>query len=302
LAAVVGAASIAGSLLVAGVPVPKVRYRLVAALRSHRPNVAAPLAQRWAHGVQLGAGNALTDLGEQVAAARGFAEDTPVTPEIRALLRGVDAGLRDGLGKAATLAAHGPLATADDIASVQAKALAAVKQTRAQIAWFAHTAISAGTQAVAEETGAQLCWVAERDACLVCLALSGEVVDPGEEFPASATFGTHQMPLFPIHEPAPLLGPPRHPNCRCGLRLVRPDDRASRDLPAALKREAERSVARGFSNHASNRERLTAADRLLKRTTSRLPKTVRERAKKDMARGQFSGRHNRNLPVLPPGQ
>jgi hypothetical protein len=301
LAAIVGSASLAASLLAAGVPVPKVRQRLVAALRSHRPNVAAPLAQRWAHGVQLGAGNALADVGEQPAAARGFAEDTPVTPEIRALLHGVNADLRAGLGKAAALAAHGPLDTVQDVNAVQARALAAVNQTKAEIAWFAHSAISAGTRAVAEETGAQITWVAERDACLVCLALSGIVVEPGEEFPADATFGPKPMPLFPIDHPTPLLGPPRHGHCRCSLRLVRPDDRASHDLPAALKREAQRSVLRGFSNYASKPIRLRAADQLLEHPTL-LPKTVEARARHDVNRGAFSNRHNKRLPGLPPGE
>jgi hypothetical protein len=68
-----------------------------------------------------------------------------------------------------------------------------------------------------------------------------------------------------------------------------------------LKREAQRSVARGFSGYDSKPARLRAADRLLRHPTL-LPKTVVERARRDVKRGAFSNRHNTNLPALPPGQ
>jgi hypothetical protein len=60
-------------------------------------------------------------------------------------------------------------------------------------------------------------------------------------------------------------------------------------LPAALRREAERTVARGWSDTDSKVKRLSAADRLL--AHSILPKTVKARARADVTAGTFSTRH-----------
>lgn len=137
-------------------------------------------------------------------------------------------------------------------------------------------------------------WAAERGACLVCLALSGQVADPsvGLGFDEFATFDTHPMPVWPPGRP--LMGPPRHPHCRCRLRIIAA---GSTMLPEALAREARRSVARGFSDHASRPARLRAADRLLV-TGARLPVSVQQRAAADVSRGAFSTRHRPRVPEL----
>jgi hypothetical protein len=115
------------------------------------------------------------------------------------------------------------------------------------------------------------------------------VADPnvGEGFDEFATFG--QPGSAPTVWPPgmPLMGPPRHPNCRCRLRIIAADNTM---VPEALRREAERSVARGWSGHDSRRSRLAAADRLV-RHANRLPRTVNERAAKNVAAGSFSTRH-----------
>lgn len=138
-------------------------------------------------------------------------------------------------------------------------------------------------------------WVAERQACLTCKALSGQVADPstGLWFDEFATFSPHGAPpVWPPDEP--LMGPPRHPHCRCRLRVIAASNTM---LPAALQREAERAVLRGWSDHDSHRARLTAADRLLIRGTN-LPITVQDRAAVDVARGRFSTRHRPRAPFL----
>lgn len=138
------------------------------------------------------------------------------------------------------------------------------------------------------DNGLRVVWVAERDACLTCLALSGHVIDPnvGQGFDEFATFSPHGAPQ--VWPPGmPLMGPPRHPNCRCRLRIIAADNTM---VPDALRREAERSVARGWSGHDSRRSRLAAADRLV-RHANRLPMTVNERARRDVDRGSFSTRH-----------
>lgn len=144
------------------------------------------------------------------------------------------------------------------------------------------------------DRGLRVVWVAERDACLVCLALSGHVADPnaGVGFDEDATFGPHRP--TPVWPPGmPLMAPPRHPNCRCRLRVIRADNVL---VIEALRREAERAVARGWSGYDSKRARLYAADRLIAHA-NRLPRTVQERAARDAARGAFSSRHKPRSPL-----
>lgn len=139
------------------------------------------------------------------------------------------------------------------------------------------------------DNGLRVVWQAERDACLRCLALSGDVVDPnvGEGFDEYKTFGKPGSAPLPWPPGMPFMGPPAHPNCRCRLRIIAADNT---QVPEALKREAERTVARGWSNHASRVSRLDAANRLVHHA-NRLPRTVNERAARDVGRGSFSTRH-----------
>lgn len=306
VAAIAGAVGMALALVSSGVPVPVVRQRFVAALRAVPVEVESGIRARWPQGVALGASNALADLGGQPVATSSptvrevAAQVTPQDADVAKLLARVDRDLQAGIDKAVTLAETLPIETPADVTAVQAKATQAVNQTRAQISWVAQSAVHAGTAAVAEQSDAWIVWIAERDACLVCLALSGHVIKAGGAFDANATFGT-RMPLFPINDPQALTGPPRHPHCRCSTRLYTGNPESKLGLPATLRREAERSVARGFSNHASKKARLRAADRLVRRA-NRLPNTVNARAKRDVARGDFSDRHNDRLPALPPGR
>lgn len=155
--------------------------------------------------------------------------------------------------------------------------------------------MSANNRSPLVENGLRVVWVNERDACLVCLALAGHVIDPnsGDGFDEFATFSPHPAPA--VWPPGmPLMGPPRHPNCRCRLRIIAADNTM---VPEALRREAERSVARGWSAHDSRRSRLRAADMLVRRA-NRLPRTVNERAAKNVAAGSFSTRHRPRAPHL----
>jgi len=122
-------------------------------------------------------------------------------------------------------------------------------------------------------------WVAERDGCLTCTALSGQIVKVGQRFPQNRTFGDK-----------PLLWrgftgrPPRHPNCRCRVRPVWGDGQGA---AVALRREARRSVVRGFSLPSeSEAARLRAADRLLRRGAG-LPPTVEDYGREAVRQGRF---------------
>lgn len=179
-------------------------------------------------------------------------------------------------------------------------------------AWSTVRANSDGLHEVAARTGGRLLWVAERDACVVCLALSGRLSDPstGEAFDEEATFGKpgSAMSVWPIG--MPLTRPPRHPFCRCHLEIWfgvstgeggphddalynRPDIAAGVDLPAALRREAKRSVLRGWSLPTeSHKVRLDAADRLLQRGAG-MPTSVEDRARRAIRNRRFP---DRNVP------
>lgn len=214
----------------------------------------------------------------------------------------------------------GPLATPADLEALAAKVGGivprvernvrfvtnrAINQTTVQIAASATTLqpptitgeppISVNGRTPLIDNGLRVVWVNERDACLVCLALAGHVADPnsGLGFDEFATFSPRPAPA--VWPPGmPLMGPPRHPNCRCRLRIIAADNTM---VPDALRREAERSVARGWSGHDSRRSRLGAADMLVRRV-NRLPRTVNERAAKNVAAGSFSTRHRPRAPHL----
>lgn len=214
----------------------------------------------------------------------------------------------------------GPLTAADDLEVVAAKAGGVVPRVERNVRFLTNRAINQATVQIAAsastlqppsvtgeppisvngrtplvDNGLRVVWVNERDACLVCLALAGRVLDPnsGAGFDEDATFGPHTpTPVWP--RGMPLMGPPRHPNCRCRLRIIAADNTM---VPEALRREAERSVARGWSGSDSRKARLSAADHLVRRV-NRLPRTVNERAVKDVGRGSFSTHHRPRAPHL----
>lgn len=214
--------------------------------------------------------------------------------------------------------------------------------------------INAGISTVTDELGGTPLWIAERDACATCLALSGHLADEHGEFDLDATFGSQATAWTP--EDGILDGPPRHPNCRCRLspwfghdtagaesithdwssaiadaqgmrhQAILLGDRegiananraidaahaaaaaarksAAFDLPAALRREAERSVLKGWALPSEpNSIRSKAAERLLNRIAGndgrapsgwQVPKSVRKGTEVDLKKGRF---HTKPFP------
>lgn len=148
----------------------------------------------------------------------------------------------------------------------------------------AHRSAIRKTLTAARQGKQNVVWVAERNACTSCLAYQGHVVKPGQPFPAGLTYD--DKPIKPYGK---LIGPPLHPNCRCELELS--DLKAgSVDLP--LAREAARSVARGLTDHASEPAKLRATRRLLANADKKglLPKSVQERAARNVAGAQYKAR------------
>ncbi|MEV8610103.1 hypothetical protein AB0383_19625 [Amycolatopsis sp. NPDC051373] len=205
--------------------------------------------------------------------------------------------------------------------------------------------LNEGLAAAADHVGGRLVWIAERDACVMCLALSGHVIEPGDAFDWRLTFGAKAYPPKDYNAAGELVEielerPPRHPYCRCRVspwlghdeaaaRAVTHDwaeaikeadakgdtvaadaarraaaaarDSAAFDLPAALRREAERSILNGYALPSeSERIRVQAADRLLARIGAgknsrspsgwQVPASVKKRAERALKKGTFSTR------------
>lgn len=120
--------------------------------------------------------------------------------------------------------------------------------------------------------------IAERDACVHCLRHQGEVTVSGD-FPPGLTYGGKPLKTSGRQRC------PIHPNCRCRLVPLN-----SPDFAAALRREADRSVLRGFSLPSeSPKARIDAADRLLKSGVN-APASVKTLARRAVRDGKFPDR------------
>ena len=139
--------------------------------------------------------------------------------------------------------------------------------------------------AVADRLGAALLWVAERDACLHCLAHAGWSVAPGDTFPPGLTYGDK-----PLRDDG-VAHPPLHPGCRCQVRLwdgpvgAPPTERSRLDPAARLAAEARRSVVYGWTSYASGAATIRAMERLLRRGAA-LPPSVERRARELVRQGR----------------
>lgn len=121
-----------------------------------------------------------------------------------------------------------------------------------------------------------LVWVAERNACPKCLDLSGSVTEPGNPHIGVGLVSSNSATR-----------PPAHPNCRCTVELVRPDDPDG--YASGLRREAARSAADGLSDYASKTALRTLASRVIE-VAPYLPKSVLKRADKAASTGVFKPR------------
>lgn len=138
-------------------------------------------------------------------------------------------------------------------------------------------------------------WVTERDACVNCLKYAGQVVPVGEDWKGGQSWDPNQ-----VDKNAKGVRPPLHPHCRCrpvpwNPAWAKPGEVS---LPDAVSREAQRSIARGFSLPSeSNASRVRALKELLSGNPD-LPKTVIERARKDLKSGEFA--RGRSVPTSNP--
>lgn len=139
-----------------------------------------------------------------------------------------------------------------------------------------------------------LIWVCERDACVRCLAYAGLYGGPDEEFPGGLTFG----PAWPSVVDSPggwgpgmstvtdADGIPRgfpHPRCRCEVQVIPLAD--AEPMADALKREARRSVAKGWALESESDSVRTAAARKLLDSNANLPQSVVAETKRRLHAG-----------------
>jgi hypothetical protein len=172
-----------------------------------------------------------------------------------------------------------------DVMPAVAAANGAVSDVERASRWITNNEVNNGSAQVAGALDAGVMWVAERSACLNCIAYSGVVADAGNSFPPDLTFGAKPLKLLTDT----LNQPPLHPNCRCRLTVWLGSD-GDYSLSDALKREARRSVLKGWSLPTeSENSRLQAADRLLQQGAE-LPNSVEQQAQRAVRLGHFSSR------------
>lgn len=249
-----------------------------------RPAVAQVLLQEAQSAAATGAANAAAQAGLTEAIAPRL--DPAVTAVARTAPATAAAHLRQAVQA---------LSGAQEVADIeQALAIAdrAPESLTLAAGWAVNRAANESVTQTAVRLGAELLWIAERDACVVCTALAGHTANPavGEGFDEFATFGPH-MPPAPWPPGQPLMRPPRHPRCRCMVVVWLGSASGQPDLPASLRHEARRSILRGFSRPSeSHHLRLAAASKLLGTGAADMPKSVRQYAAHAVAVGQFPTR------------
>lgn len=248
--------------------------------------------------VQTEAARAIV-LATDFALGPGAGLTLPVEAEVERAMRSAEASAQQSLTRAVKMLerANTPLQVQTALHTAQ-RATGAVA-TGAEYA--VNSAANSAPRRIAVLMGQRLVWVAERDACVVCLALSGAVIDPnaGESFDEDATFGRPGSAPTVWPPGMPLIGPPRHPHCRC-IEQVWLGSAAPfvSDWPERLRHEALRSIAKGWSLPSeSHTVRLYAAERILRTgRAGQLPKSVRAEAERAVGRGRF---RTRTVPHYP---
>jgi hypothetical protein len=242
------------------------------------PEVEGLAAVALADAVDLGVERGSTAIGAEFKAKdeKAAAKVANRTGAARGALVGLDEKIADAVRTARRLASAG----ADDVAIV-APLSRARNDTKAALTWAANRAMNEGTLASAKRAKLPVVWVGERDACQHCLKLSGVVADSGDEFDWQDTYAAAPLSKPPVT----LDAPPRHPNCRCHLEPLNHPSYA-----AALRREADRSILRGWSLESeSEAARVVAAQRLLASGVT-APASVKAAAKAAVREGRFPSR------------
>lgn len=242
-------------------PLPKAQEAIIiGAVQALDLGVNSGLAQAKAAGI------ALTDTFKRI-----------LPPDVLAVIKGLERS-----SQAALVQARGVLREATSLEQALVAVAIASPHTRAERAARTATNLASnkGLNAVTDaHTDLVAIWVAERDACVHCLAYQGHKRVEGG-YPAGLTFGKKPLRTDRVPEP------PLHPFCRCTQMLVHKDEAVA--IQAGLQREAKRSILRGFSLESeSGAVRIDAARRLLAKNPT-MPKSVKAYARSAIAKGAFA--------------
>lgn len=245
---------------------PRLRARVLALVA---PAIGKDLAAAVAAAFHIGVTDALGLIGE--GEPDGIPRSAPVT--LIAAARATERGVIENVSAARALARAGA-----DADAILAPINAARNAITRDVVTLVNAAGNAGSTAVADAAGISTVWIAETNACVECLAYSGRVSKPRKMFPGGLTYGK-PMPSEPVAYP------PRHPNCRCTVEPL-----ISQSYADALRREADRSVLRGYSLESESMGvRIDAARRLLEGGVD-APKSVIDYARRSIKAGAFSTR------------
>lgn len=257
---------------------PTIRARV---LKLTAPSIGRDLAAAISAAFDTGIAEAARLIDDKI-------EGLPKTPpkSIVALAAEAEKKIIADLAKARKLAKTGA-----DAVTVLAPVNAARDRLETSVAALVNMAGNAGASALADAAGVPLVWVAEVNACVTCLAYSGVVAKPGKKFPAGLTYGKRSTVAEAVKHP------PAHPRCRCTIEPLN-----SQEYADALRREADRSVLRGFSLESESMStRLDAADRLVRDGVD-APKSVIAYARRSVKAGEFATRGRPPKPEDPPRQ
>lgn len=245
---------------------PRVRAAIIALVA---PSIGRDLAAAVSAAFDVGIASALGLVGEGIP---GRLPKNP-PPYLIALARQAERDIAADVAKARALARLG-----QDAAAFASATAARTRLDRA-VTTIVGGAGNAGVATVAAAADLPLVWVAETNACVTCLAYSGMIAQPGKAFPAGKSYGSRSSAVRTMDYP------PAHPNCRC---IVEPLN--STEYADALRREADRSVLRGFSlTSESMAVRIDAARRLLASGVD-APKSVIAYAERAVRAGKFPTR------------
>lgn len=222
------------------------------------------------------------EAGSGMAGLRVRAFKQALDPDTLAMVQSVITRMQQNIDKYESMVLKAQTLDEAIAATMLANPVNIVKRNTTNIV---HGQANAGIQDVARSSPTLVSvWVAERDACVQCLAYQGKI-DTGKGFPQDLSFGKAK-PTGPIDQP------PLHLNCRCTLLVLDAD--VAGGVATGLEREAKRSILRGYSRPSeSETVRLDAARKLLK-TPNGLPKSVQQYAREAIKHGEF--KHGRTPP------
>lgn len=212
-----------------------------------------------AEAAAMGARHAV-DFARRASGEAAATPDVKVSRDARQAAKGVADAVGEQLRLAARLLNPRSVSSWRDVLTGLGAARRAASIVRSAVAWCLHRTINDGAEQAIAALGARALWVAEPDACVICLAYAGRLADRDGRFPG----GLSMDPASRSTTKAAIEGPPAHPNCRCRLVPWRDEwAHGPTTLPELLRQQALTSIATGGGRPTESRTaRIRAAQAL----------------------------------------